>query len=240
MPASGRVSWAKFRVSAVSIVALLILGTLAFLLTGGTLFEQKVTLYLYLPDATGLQRDLPVRVNGIGVGKVESVQISGSSDPNRMVKVTMRIQLDRLSFITPDSTAQVASETAVGDKFVAITTGTRPDHVRPNDEIPYKGSSELLKSLDIVQFQTQVEAIDATLRDIEEGKSPLGQFVSGDQVYRRLMERVDEVERGVRAAANTRNAVGQELFTDRLIKQTHTFLTTLDNRLADLQAAKGK
>src|SRR5271169_6699866 len=139
MPSAQRVSWAKFRVSVVSIVALLILGTIAYLLTGGTLFEPKSTLYLYLPDATGLLAGLPVRVNGIGVGKVASVDLSGSRDQNRMVKVTMTIERDSLASIAADSTAQVASDTAEGDKYVAITGGARSDHVRPNDEIQYKG-----------------------------------------------------------------------------------------------------
>jgi len=239
MPSAQRVSWAKFRVSAVTIVALAILGTLAFLLTGGTLFAPKSILYLYLPDATGLLAGLPVRVNGIGVGKVALVELSGSSDPNRILKVTMSIERDRLSSIAPDSTAQVAADTAVGDKFVAVTGGTQAGHVRPNDEIKYKGAEELLKTQDIEQFQKQVDDIDALLQDIEQGKSLVGQFVNGDQIYRRLLARVDEVERGVKAVANTRDVVGRELYSDRLFQQIHTPLAALDNRLAQWQAGQG-
>jgi len=239
MPSAQRVSWAKFRVSAVAIVALLILGTLAFLLTGGTLFEPKSMLYLYLPDGTGLLAGLPVRVNGIGVGKIALVELSGSKDPNRMVKVTMSVERDRLTSIAPDSTAQAAAETAVGDKFIAITGGIRPDHVRPNDEIRFQGSEEMQKTLDIVQFQKQVDVIDAMIRDIEQGKNLVGEFVNGDQVYRHLLVRVDEVERGVKALANTRDAMGRELYTDQLFQQIHTPLATLDNRLAQWQAGRG-
>ena len=223
-------------------MALLILGTLAFLLTGGTLIEPKSTLYLYIPDATGLLAGLPVRVNGIGVGKVASVELSGSSDPKRIVKVTMSIEQERLSSIAPDSTAQVASETAVGDKFVAITGGVGADHVRPNGEIRYKGSEELLKTLDIEQFQEQLKAvngIDAMLQDIEQGKSRVGEFVNGDQIYRHLLARVDEVERAVKAVANTHDAMGRELYTDRLFQQIHAPLAALDNRLAQWQAGQG-
>jgi phospholipid/cholesterol/gamma-HCH transport system substrate-binding protein len=239
MRTAQRVSWAKFRVSAVTIVALLILGTVAFLLTGGTLFEPKSILYLYIPDGTGLLAGLPVRVNGIGVGKVASVGLSGSTNPTRMVKVTMSVERERLASIAPDSTAQVGSDTAIGDKFIAITGGTRPDHVRPNDEIQYKGSEELEKTLDIVQFQKQVDAIDAMIRDIEQGKNLVGEFVNGDQIYRHLLARVDEVERAVKAVANTHDAVGRELFTDRLFQQIHAPLTELDNRLAQWQAGQG-
>jgi phospholipid/cholesterol/gamma-HCH transport system substrate-binding protein len=239
MPSAERVAWAKFRVVVVSSVALLILGTIAYLLTGGTLFEAKSTVYLYLPDATSLQAGLPVRVNGIGVGKVALVGLSGSKDPNRMVKVTMTIERASLASIAVDSTAQVASDTAVGDKYVAITAGKLPDHVRPNGEIQYKGSPELLKTEDIAQFQKQVDAIDALFQDIEQGKSRVGSFVKGDSVYRGLLQRVDEVERGIRAVADTNSQVGRELYTDRLFQQIHTPLASLDNTLAQWQAGQG-
>jgi phospholipid/cholesterol/gamma-HCH transport system substrate-binding protein len=239
MPSAERVSWAKFRVFVVALVALMILGTISYLLTGGTLFEPKATLYLYLPDATGLLAGAPLRVNGVGVGKVALVELSGSKDPNRMVKVTMTIERDRLSSIAPDSTAQVASDTAIGDKFVAITGGKRADHVRANDEIQYKAAQELLKTQDLEQFLKQVNSIDAVLQDIEEGKSRVGEFVNGDQVYRRLLARVDEVERAVKAVANTQDAVGRELYTDRLFQQIHTPLAALDTRLAQWQAGQG-
>src|SRR6266852_6199751 len=120
MPFAEHVQWAKVRVAAVSVSSLLILGTLCFLLTGGTLLEPKSRLYLYMPDAVMLVAGAPVRVDGIRVGKVESVALSGFSQPDRVVKVTMLIERDRLSSIPDDSTAEASTETLVGDKFVDI------------------------------------------------------------------------------------------------------------------------
>src|ERR1035438_7227902 len=121
MPSPQQVNWAKFRSSAVILAALLILGTLAFLLTGGTLLEPKVQIYLYLADATGVSPGSPVRVDGIGVGKVTLVELSGSNEPLRVVKVTMTVGRDRLRSISQDSTAQTTSDTIIGDKFVDVT-----------------------------------------------------------------------------------------------------------------------
>src|ERR1035437_7662701 len=118
MPSAQQVNWAKFRASAVILAALLILGTVAVLLTGGTLLEPKVQIYLYLPDATGVAPGSPVRVDGIGVGKVSLVELSGSNEPNRVIKVTMSVGRDRLRSITDDSTFETTSDTIVGDKFV--------------------------------------------------------------------------------------------------------------------------
>src|SRR5690242_18564749 len=110
MPSQERVSWAKLRASAVFVAALAILATLIVLLTGGTLFEPKSTIYLYMPDAVALIATAPVRVDGIGVGKVETVELSGLNAPDRVVKVTMIIERDRLASIPDDSTAQASAD----------------------------------------------------------------------------------------------------------------------------------
>src|SRR5579871_1716365 len=98
MPARG-VTWARFRVTVVAITALAILSVLVYLLTGGTLLTEKITLYLYIPDATGLDSSSLVRVNGIDVGKVDKVDLSGSSEPNRVVRLTLKIENEKLADI---------------------------------------------------------------------------------------------------------------------------------------------
>src|SRR5450432_1174607 len=243
MPSAQRVVWAKFRVSAVILVALAILATISYLLTGGTIFASTITLYLFLSDASGLGSGSPVRVNGIGVGKVQSVALSGSTNPARIVKVTMTVERDRLSNITADSTAQIASETAIGDQFVAISSGSSPSHIRPNGEIPLQAPSELFKTdssiSPIGQFQKQVDAIDAVIGDIEQGKSRVGEFVAGDQIYRSLLKRIVDIERAGKAVAETSGAVGHELYTDQLFRQIHDPLAQLDQSLAQIQSGQG-
>src|ERR1039458_6891594 len=135
MPSARQVRWAKFRVLTVCVAALVILSTLAYLLTGGSLFTERATMYLYIPDATGLGPGAPVRVDGIGVGKVRSVALSGSSDPGRVVKVTIKAERDRLAQIPVDSFAQLSADTLVGDMFVDVTSGRSASHIQPNDEI---------------------------------------------------------------------------------------------------------
>src|SRR5664279_2263790 len=54
MPSARRVNWAKFRVSAVCLVAILILVTLIYLLTGGSLLQPKATVHIH--GRLGLQQ----------------------------------------------------------------------------------------------------------------------------------------------------------------------------------------
>jgi phospholipid/cholesterol/gamma-HCH transport system substrate-binding protein len=239
MPSAQQVNWAKFRASAVILAGLLILGTLAFLLTGGTFLEPKTQIYLFLPDATGVAPGSPVRVDGIGVGKVILVELSGSNEANRVVKVTMSIGRDRLASITGDSTAETATDTIIGDKFIDVTSGTGASHLMPGGELQFKGSGDLMQRVDIAQFQKQMHLIELLLDDIEQGRSPLGEFIMGETIYNDLRKRITELQRGIHVAADTTTAVGQALYTDTLYRQITEPLRQLDESLARLQSGQG-
>jgi phospholipid/cholesterol/gamma-HCH transport system substrate-binding protein len=239
MPSAQQVNWAKFRASAVILAGLLILGTLAFLLTGGTFLEPKTQIYLFLPDATGVAPGSPVRVDGIGVGKVILVELSGSNEANRVVKVTMSIGRDRLASITGDSTAETATDTIIGDKFIDVTSGTGASHLMPGGELQFKGSGDLMQRVDIAQFQKQMHLIEVLLDDIEQGRSPLGEFIMGETIYNDLRKRITELQRGIHVAADTTTAVGQALYTDTLYRQITEPLRQLDESLARLQSGQG-
>src|SRR5438309_1607599 len=135
-----RVKWAQIRVFCVSVVALLILGVVLFLLTGGTMFSEKAALYLYVPDATGIDQGSPVRVDGITVGKVAAVGLSGSKDPKRVVRLKMTVERDSLPMIPVGSYAQLSDDDPVGDKFVDITSAGRGT-IPPNSEIILKSDT---------------------------------------------------------------------------------------------------
>jgi phospholipid/cholesterol/gamma-HCH transport system substrate-binding protein len=239
MPSVEHVRWAKFRVVVTAGVSLAILSTLVVLLTGGTLLQPHSMLYVYIPDATGLAPGSPVRVDGIQVGKVDQVLLSGSAEPNRVVRVSMLVQRNQLRSITIDSTAQPAADTLVGDKFIQISTGKSLERVQPGAEIPFKGSTDLMTSLDLSQFRKNIDQMDAMLTDIENSRNSLGEFIMTDTMYRDLLHRVTELEAGVHAAANTASAVGHELYTDTLYRQISDLIAHLDDTLARVQSGQG-
>lgn len=240
MPSAQRVSWAKTRVTVVSVVAVLILLTLVYLLSGQTIFHDRVELYVFVPDATGINIDSPVEVDGIPAGAVESVALTGSNQPDRVVKLTLEVLRERLSSITQDSYVQITAESLVGDKLLAITSGTNPAPVRPGSELRYRPQSELMKRLDLNQFEDQLRSVNAMLDDIEGGKSALSQFVLGDQMYRDVRRRVGEVETAFREAAHTTSDIGSALYTDRLYRDIRQPIATLDDALARLQSGQGE
>jgi len=239
MPSVARVKWAKFRAAVLSVVALLILATLLFEMFGGVLLSPKTVIYLYIPDASGLSGESPVRVDGIDVGRVSSVELSGSKDPNRAVKVTLQFYRDRLRGVPADSVAQISSDSLIGDKFVDINGGTSPQTIPAEGEMIYKNQPELVRSLDLTQFTQQLRLVDETLTDIEQGRSQFGKFYQGTEFYNSLMRRLTEVQKGIAAAVGTTSTVGSLLSSDKLYAQVSDNLEQIDRTIAQIQAGQG-
>ncbi|HEX3879013.1 MAG TPA: MlaD family protein [Bryobacteraceae bacterium] len=239
MPSVQRVRWAKFRVISVAVVAIIILTVLMYLLTGGTLLQPKARLALFINDATGLGQDSPVRVDGIGIGKVDWVGFSGSNDPLRIIRVQMTIERQWLTSITADSIAQISNDTLVGDKFVDITTGKAPEHVLNNGELHFKAQPDIMRSVDLTQFEDQLRTVDATLADIEAGRTPLGQFIVHEDTYITLRRRMTELQSTIQRTAASTGEIGSLVYTDAMFQRIHTPLAQLDQTIEQIQAGQG-
>src|SRR5215468_10239751 len=93
MPQQSRAKWAQLRVGLMAIVALAILGYLIILLSSDTgLFQGRSTLYTFLGDSGDLAEGAPVRLNGIVVGKVRKVRLSGETAPQRVIKLDLEVE----------------------------------------------------------------------------------------------------------------------------------------------------
>src|SRR5438874_13621993 len=90
-----------------------------FLLSGGRtdLLTPRAALTGYMPDATGLATGSEVRLNGIRIGEVRKVELSGLLDPQRAVEVRMRVLSRFLKSIPADSLTTISADTLVGYQF---------------------------------------------------------------------------------------------------------------------------
>jgi phospholipid/cholesterol/gamma-HCH transport system substrate-binding protein len=240
MPTASQVNWAKFRVFNLALVALAILSVIFYLLTGGTLLQEKTTLYLYIPDATGLTADAPVRVDGIDVGKVSKVDFSGFTQPDRIVRVSMTVQRQWLRSIPIDSWAQLSSDNLIGDKFVDISSGASRTSIAPNATITYRENPDIMKRLDLTQFRKQIDQVDAVLTNIEQGRGPLGAFVQSTGMYDEWRKLLRESQAAIHAAVASQSPLASVLYSDRDYQQFRQRVLDFDQSIARLQSGQGE
>src|SRR5579863_5628497 len=124
MPSPEKVKWSQLKVGIVALIAMIILGVLSFLLTGnGGIFHRTAILRTYLDDSAGMAVGATVRLNGIAVGSIDQVKLSGETTKGRIVEISMMVKHEYLPAIPTDSKAGISASNLLGDKYINITKG---------------------------------------------------------------------------------------------------------------------
>ena len=127
----------RLKVGLLALAALAILVIVIVLITGDTpLFASYSTVYTYMNDATGLTDGAPATLNGITIGTVSKVELSGLSDPQHIVKVALSIEDRFMRSIPDDSKTELTAPNLLGTKFVNINKGQSRTPVKPNGTLP--------------------------------------------------------------------------------------------------------
>lgn len=245
MPAAKRVRWAQLRVGVMAVVAMAILGVLIWLLTSRSPFWiSKATLYSYVRDAAGMPSGAPVRLNGISVGSVSDVSLTNAKDPNRTVRITMKIEALHLKDIPIDSIAEVTSENVLSGKYLSITKGQSTQTMQPGGEVRAQASAEIAdlvkKGFDLFDSaQAILGRIDRIVGLVESGQGSLGKFLVDPEFYNRLVQTVAEVQSVAQTLSSGKGTVGKLLYDESLYDEARSTLTRLDQVIADLQAGQG-
>jgi phospholipid/cholesterol/gamma-HCH transport system substrate-binding protein len=247
MPSSAKAKWSELRVGLMAIAAMAILGFLIFLMTSNKgFFKSEVEVYTYMDDSAAIVEGAPVRLNGILIGQITKVALSGETDPRRTVRLTLRVQDEYLRLIPMDSTAKLAAENLLGTKYINITRGQSKEILKAGGEVASATTPELEDLFQ--QGYTSLGSLDAILKklntlldQIQSGKGTIGQLLVDDTLARKANVVLDDVHKlvdGVNVAlASPDNSVGKllhdnsDLYNDvrGSLKRFDTLLEALNN-----------
>ncbi|MBZ5578556.1 MAG: MlaD family protein [Acidobacteriia bacterium] len=245
MPERSKIRWAQLKVGLVSLFAIAIAATLIFLLTTSQgILTRNVPLRTYMDDASAMQEGTPVRLNGITVGYVDSLQLTNSPDPKRAVEFIMMVEDKRLSEIPVDSQTGIAASNLLGDKFINITKGRSQQHVKAGDELAS------VQAQDIPQLMAQMAGLitslqgilgraDGLLAGVEQGKGNLGLFIKDRELYDRLNGIAAEGQKLLADVRTGNGTLSKLIYDDSLYQEFRKPLNRVDAILADLQSGQG-
>jgi phospholipid/cholesterol/gamma-HCH transport system substrate-binding protein len=242
MPVSTKTKWSQLKVGLMAIAALGILSFLVFLMVGNLgVFRQKNDIYTFMNDSQSLAPGADVRLNGILVGKVSSVQLSGSPDPNRTVRIAMEIDNRFLGSIPVDSQAGLGNSTLLGSRIITIKRGIAAQTIQPGGELPSSESAELedifrQSSSTLAALQLTVKKINDIVDTVQSGKGTIGQLLVDDTMAKKMLAVLDSAQaianqaQMVVATLNSdKNSVGKLLHdNNELYSQLHSSLTTMN------------
>jgi len=209
-------TWAELRVGLLVIVSLAILAFTALMIGTGSPFSRTYTLKALMKDVNGLKPSAPVRVGGVEVGTVESVEFAKGA--GGMVELRMKLDRAVQERVTTDSLANLGAVGLLGEKAVDITaasTGTPiPDYgyVKAASEDPFKGLltdagettahlrrilarmdagegtiGKVLRDEELYERMTDVAVrLQAVMEKLESPRGPLGRLMNDEEMARNL------------------------------------------------------
>jgi phospholipid/cholesterol/gamma-HCH transport system substrate-binding protein len=245
MASAKKVRWAQLRVGLMAVASMVVLAVLISLLTANKkLFESKATLYTFMEDSAALGTGSPVRLNGILIGSVTQVGLSGESVPRRIVRITMRVGSSELTRIPVDSQAAISSENVLGTKFINIRRGKSTQTAKDQGEIPsldVSGLEEVVQSgYDLtVVARTLLARIDRLVADVENGQGTIGKLLVDEKLYTGLTNTVEEARKVTSALSSGQGTVGKLLYDPSLYTELQGTMRKLDDIVTGIQNGQG-
>jgi phospholipid/cholesterol/gamma-HCH transport system substrate-binding protein len=204
MPRTRSLAWAQLKIGIVSIVAIALVITMIFLVSGeGGMFWQRYSLKTVFDNIAGLKEGAPVRVAGAEVGSVTGLAFVGDR-----VEVTFELSKDMQSRVTTSSRASLGSVSLLGEAAVDITPSSQGT---PIPEWGYVQSGRAAGSIADVATQAGRGLEEATrlLADVRAGRGTVGKLFTDEALYREVNRFVDAAEDVARNLSEGRGTIGR-------------------------------
>jgi len=245
MAASNKVGWAQLRVGLMSLAALMILAFLIFLLTGAdNPFETKSYLYTYMSDSAALSEGSAVRLNGILIGKVKTVELSGDKSNARAIRMKLQLEERYLALVPNDSIIAFSAENVLGAKFLNIKRGTSPTPIQGGGELRARDEKDFLEIMQsamplLESLQSILGRIDKVVAQVESGQGSIGKLLYDPSIYTRVDSMLGDVQKVTRALSEGKGTAGRLLYDESLYDDLHRTLSRMDDLAAGLQRGEG-
>jgi phospholipid/cholesterol/gamma-HCH transport system substrate-binding protein len=245
MPLQEKARWARLKVGLLAIVAMAILTILIFLITGNTnIFESKIVVYSYMADAAALGKGADVNLNGIPIGKVNSITLSGSKDPQKLVRVEMQVPQSMLKQIPVDSVAQISAANVLGTKYINIKSGKSDQTIQAGQEIPSENTQEIQ---DLVQqgfgvlnsLQKTVERVDKIIGVVESGQGTIGKLLVDETLYNHILQITDQVRQLAEVLNSDKGTFGKLIYNREVYDDFRKIMGRVDNIIDGIQQGQG-
>lgn len=210
------------------IVAGLALFVIALFYIGSkeNLFTKTFNVYSIFPNVSGLTQGNSVQFAGINVGTIQSIEIIATDK----VKVNMNIVSNVKKFIKKDSEASINSDGLVGNKVLAITSGSvNSPSIEDGDSvhsITPVSIGDIVKNLN--ESTKGAEQISKDLAEIvskvNNGEGTLGKLINNSDVFNSLDSLMNSFS-------------GSSANINKILAQASTTIELVTNDIRDLQGS---
>lgn len=245
MPSPQKVRWSQLRVGIMAIAALLLLAALIVLLTGSeNPFSRKSIVYTYLGDSAAMTEGSAVRLNGILVGKIKTIGLSGETTAERVIKMDLEIEDKFMDKIPVDSVIAIGAENVLGAKFLNIRRGQSAQTIRPGGELKARDDKDFLEVVQsalplLDSMKIILGRVDNIVAAVEKGEGSIGRLLVSDEIYNRLNSTLKDVQSLTGIIVAGKGTIGKLFTEEQLYEDIRRTVGRLDFLIADLQQGNG-
>jgi phospholipid/cholesterol/gamma-HCH transport system substrate-binding protein len=234
MPRTRSLGWAELKIGLLTVFALVMAGTLIFMLGGeGGFFWQQYGLKTVFDNVAGLKAGAPVRVAGVEVGSVTNVEFRGDR-----VEVTMELSKDVQSRVTDRSEASLGSVSLLGESAVDITASREG---QPLNEWSYVRSRPPAPTISDVTSRAAVglEEVARLLAGVREGRGTIGRMFTDETLFREMNALVDSAEDLARRLSEGQGTIGRLANDPTAAKALEASMKNLEDVTTRLRNGEG-
>lgn len=150
------------------------------------LFKSTDSYSIMFENTSGLAQGSPVQLNGVVVGRVEDIELSGNVEQT-LLRVRVEIESKYRDRLRADSVARIKSLGLLGDKFVQVVSGSSDQPaIAPGGEIPADQPTDvdsLIRSgEDVADYVVSTaRSLTAILGRLERGEGMVGGLLADDR-----------------------------------------------------------
>lgn len=234
MPRTRSLAWAELKIGIVAVSAVILAIVLIVAVGGQGGFPwDRYELKTKFSNVQGLKSGAVVRVAGVDVGKVTSVDLVGAD-----VQVTLEVNDENQSRITDQSRASIGSLSLLGEPIIEISPAAQGTPLKDGDFI--QGARAPGQIAEVAENATQtLEQAAGLIKEIRAGKGTVGKLFTEDDLYREMNQLVTSAET-VTASINRGNGTLGQLIRDPAVyKQANMALGNLQEITRRINAGEG-
>src|SRR5581483_6412500 len=234
MPRTRSLAWSELRIGVLTIAAIVIAALLIFSITGSRgFFWQRYPLKTTFTDAAGLTSGSPVRVAGVEVGTVRSIDLVGEQ-----VEVGFEVSKSVRGRITDQSVATLGSVSLLGQAAVDIKPATAGAPIPDNGYVPSakpKGSIADVSEA----AQTGIDQITGLVKDVRAGRGTVGKLMTDDRLYAELQRFVASANDVTNTIKSGRGTLGKLVTDPQTVNALNGSLKNLQDMTARINSGEG-
>src|SRR5215471_2345788 len=234
MPRTRSLAWSELKIGVMAVLAIALTAILVIAVGGASgFFWQRYSLKTTFDNVQGLKSGAIVRVAGVEVGKVTSVELKGAG-----VEVGLSVRNENQPRITSDSRATIGSMSLLGEPLIDVSPASTGTPLKDGD---FLKSAKPAPQLSDVTGTAQEGLTEATalLKDIRNGRGTIGQMFTNDELFRELDAFIMSANQVTASINKSRGTLGKLTNDPRVYDELNASVVQLHEMIQRINAGEG-